>query len=99
MKQAKVRFSQHLVTSCKTGRHISKSMYSGPRNNEISYNNFSVIDHAANTHRLRILESLNLLKHKPSLIIDKTAEPLFAIVYSLCAYVHREHILLHSFFS
>ena len=85
IKQAKVRFTQHLGTSFRTGRHLSKPMYSAPRNHsetsnhKISYNNFSVIDHAANTHSLRILESLYLLKHKPSLNIDKTAEPLFSI--------------------
>ena len=52
IKQAKIRFTQHLGISFRTGRHLSKPMHSTPRlhseteDHSISYNHFSIIDQA-----------------------------------------------------
>jgi hypothetical protein len=81
-KQFKIRYSQHLGTSFRTGRPLATPSYSAPRNHcenkhhPFSKDNFTIIDHATNIHELRLLESLYIFKQRPPLNADQSAAPL-----------------------
>ena len=59
--------------------HSTPRLHSETEDHSISYNHFSIIDQAQYSQQLRILESMYLVKEKPSLNTDKTAEPLHIV--------------------
>lgn len=83
-KQSKIRFSQHLGISHRTGQHLNSVTHSAPRDHCDSNDHpfliehFSIVNHAQNEFELRILESLHIYKDRPTLNIDKSSVPLFS---------------------
>jgi hypothetical protein len=81
-KQFKIRYSQHLGTSFRTGRPLTTPNHSSPRihcekeQHPFSKNNFTIIDYATSVSELRLLESLYIFKQRPPLNTDQSAAPL-----------------------
>ena len=85
-KQAKVRISQHLGISYRTGNRLQNPPHSAPRihsldkKHYLTNDNFKILDTANNESDLRILESLYIFKNRPKLNMDSSAAPL-SVVY------------------
>ena len=75
-KQAKVRISQHLGISYRTGNKLQNPPHSAPRIHSLdkkhclTNDNFKILDTASNESDLRILESLYIFKNRPKLNMD-----------------------------
>jgi hypothetical protein len=82
-RQARVRFSEHLGISHRTTRQLQRPPHSNPRahcenlNHPFKLGHFSIIDSANNSADLKILESLHILKNRPTLTSDLTSTPLY----------------------
>ena len=80
------RVEQHLGRSYRTGVWLSRPDPSAIRNHVEGHNNtfsikdFKVIGHGDNVHDLRLLESLHILKSKPSLNEHTSAVQLNVVV-------------------
>ena len=72
-QKSKIRFHQHLGTSHRTNRPLSNPMHSLPRkhaednDHPIKLTDFNIIDYAASSSDLFLLESLHIYKNKPSI--------------------------------
>ena len=81
MKQAKVRFSQHLGVSHRTSLPLSSNIKSSIRDHcetmdhRIKLSNFTILS-SCEFSNIRILESLYIKQFRPSLNIDQSAAPL-----------------------
>ena len=84
-KQAKVRISQHLGISYRTGNRLQNPPHSAPRihsldkKHYLTNDNFKILDTANNESDLRILESLYIFKNRPKLNMDSSAAPLSVV--------------------
>ena len=82
IKQSKIRFSQHFGLSFRTGEPLNNPPLSTIKdhiNNKKHFghfNDFKIIDSCNNESDLRLLESLYLLKDRPSLNNNSSAVPL-----------------------
>ena len=86
-KQAKVRISQHLGISYRTGNRLQNPPHSAPRihsldrKHYLTKDNFKILDTANNESDLRILESLYIFKNRPKLNMDSSAATLSVVNY------------------
>ena len=87
-KQAKVRISQHLGISYRTGNRLQNPPHSAPRihsldkKHYLTNDNFKILDTVNNESDLRIfriLESLYIFKNRPKLNMDSSAAPLLVV--------------------
>ena len=80
MKQAKVRFSQHLGISHRTSLPLSSNIKSSIRDHcetmdhRIKLSNFTILS-SCEFSNIRILESLYIKQFRPSLNIEQSAAP------------------------
>ena len=78
----KLRASEHIGISCRTGRPLTSPVQSAVRDHGarcpggVDFDNFSILDSAKGSIDLRILESLYIFKSKPNLNNTLSAFPL-----------------------
>ena len=78
-----MRTAEHRGVSHRTGRHLATPPHSSIRLHSettcpgpVDLSDFTIVSSASNVHDLRILESLYIHKHKPSLNIATSSYPL-----------------------
>ena len=82
-KQAKIRFSQHMGISHRTGRHLTVEPQSSIRDHcqntkhHLKKSNFSIVSVVQNPMDLKVLESFYINQLKPNLNKDKFSTPLY----------------------
>jgi hypothetical protein len=79
-----VRVAEHQGRSYRTGAPLASPAQSSIRSHteqtctsSVNINSFNIIDYASDSIRLRILESLHILKLKPSINDQNSASPLY----------------------